>query len=373
MTESNATAGHVAPATSEVSSSYRMQMGTRTAPVIGSVAALVMLALIGLPAIAPRDLLQNLTLLFFLLTLAQCWNLLAGYAGLVSVGQQAFVGIGAYVLFALVALADIEPLLAGVVAAMISLPVGVAAFRLRGPYFAVVTWVIAEIFRLLFAQLKELGGGTGMSLPRSASRIAGMEWVSAAFGVRGPAARDIIIYWAALGLAALVIAGVYLALRSRLGLALAAIKDDEIAAESFGVGSLTAKFGIYVATAFATGLAGALIFLQKSRISPDAAFAVVDWTAYIIFIVVIGGIGTIEGPIIGAILFVLLQNQMADLGPIYLTLLGALAIAVMLIAPKGVWGSTAERFGLQLFPTQRRLVVRTEPTHTSVAEGERHA
>ena len=102
---------------------------------------------------------------------------------------------------------------------------------------------------------------------------------------------------------------------------------------------------------------GALIFLQKLRISPDTAFSVNDWTAFIIFITVIGGIGRVEGPIIGTIIFFLLRQTLADLGSLYLMMMGAVAIAVMLWAPKGLWGMFAERFGWQAMPLQRQLML----------------
>ena len=120
------------------------------------------------------------------------------------------------------------------------------------------------------------------------------------------------------------------------------------------------KLAVYVATAAMTGMIGALIYLQKARISPDAAFSVLDWTAYVIFIVVIGGIGTMEGPVIGAIIFYLMQRYLADFGASYLILLGALGILVMLFAPKGLWGLVSERYDLTLFPTRRRLVIQTD-------------
>jgi branched-chain amino acid transport system permease protein len=100
---------------------------------------------------------------------------------------------------------------------------------------------------------------------------------------------------------------------------------------------------------------GALIFLQKLRISPDAAFSVNDWTAFVIFIVVIGGLGTIEGPIIGTLIFFALRELLADLGSWYLMILGLVAVAVMLRARQGVWGLLAQRFDLHLFPVQRRV------------------
>ena len=146
-----------------------------------------------------------------------------------------------------------------------------------------------------------------------------------------------------------------LLLRSRYGLALTAIRDNELAARSNGIDVARIKLVVYVVTAFGTAMVGALIFLQKLRISPDTAFSVNDWTAFVIFITVIGGIGRVEGPIIGTLVFFLLRQTLADLGSLYLLMLGAVAIAVMLFAPKGIWGLLAERFGWQLLPLERRL------------------
>ena len=143
-------------------------------------------------------------------------------------------------------------------------------FRLRGAYFAIGSWVVAEVYRLVFAQIKQLGGGTGTSLPPSVTNeIAGIDWVKALFDVRTPAARDIVTYWIALALAAGTIAVVYLLLRSRRGLALAAIRDQEATAESVGVNSLRTKLVDLCADRRGTGMIGALIYLQKARISPD--------------------------------------------------------------------------------------------------------
>jgi branched-chain amino acid transport system permease protein len=333
-------------------------------------AGVVFVLLAVLPAFAGRNLIQDLIFLFYMLALAQCWNLLAGYAGLISVGQQAFVGLGGYLLFAFTLFASLDPLLAillsGVAAAVFALPTALIVFRLRGAYFAIGTWVVAEVYRLVFAQFKGLGGGTGTSLaPSVTSSVFGIEWVKAMFDVRTPAARDIISYWAALVLMAATLAFVYAVLRSRRGLALGAIRDQEAAAAGLGVDIYRTKLVVYVATAAVTGMVGALIYLQKARISPDAAFSVLDWTAYVIFIVVIGGIGTMEGPVIGAIIFYLLQRYLADFGAWYLILLGTLAIAIMLFAPRGLWGFVAERYGVTLFPTRRRLEVDVDKDETS--------
>jgi branched-chain amino acid transport system permease protein len=248
-------------------------------------------------------------------------------------------------------------LLGGIAAVLLAFPTAFFAFRLQGAYFAIGTWVIAEVTRLSIAQWKALGGGTGTSLPREAtSDIMGVEVIRTLFDVREAAARDILAYWLALFLAVAVIGGIYALLRSRIGLGLAAVRDNIDAARSVGVDSGRIKWAVFLIASFGTGLTGALIYVQTARISPDAAFSVTDWTAYVIFIVVIGGIGTIEGPILGVLVFFLLQSTLSDYGSWYLLTLGLIAIAVMLFAPRGLWGLIAARTGLSLFPTRRRLI-----------------
>ncbi len=283
------------------------------------------------------------------LALASLWNLLAGYTGLVSVGQQAFVGLGGYVLFSWAQYLGINPLLAipiaGVVAGLVAIPVGQLVFRLQGAYFAIGTWVVAEVFRLSFAQVQALGGGSGTSLvPAIVKSIAESRDM-----------REAMVYWVSLALGAGSVAMVYTLLRSRIGLALTAIRDSEVASSSLGVKITEVKFLVYVLVAAVTAMVGALIFLQKLRISPDAAFSVNDWTAFVIFIVVIGGIGTIEGPILGTLVYFLLRRYLADYGSVYLMILGALAIAIMLVAPRGLWGVIAKRTGVSLFPVGYRV------------------
>jgi branched-chain amino acid transport system permease protein len=316
----------------------------------------LLLALALVLAFAPlwggRDDLRLLSEIYSYIALASLWNLLAGYAGLVSVGQQAYVGIGAYVLFALTMLAGVHPLaaipIAGAVAAIISVPTATLLFRLRGHYFAIATWVVAEVFRLLAAQISILGGGSGTSLP--AAIVIAM--------APSRTMREFVIYWISLALVIVVCGAIFLLLRSRYGLALTAIRDNELAARSNGVDVTRTKLVIYVITACGTAMVGALIFLQKLRISPDTAFSINDWTAFVIFITVIGGIGRIEGPLIGTVVFFILRQMLADYGSIYLLMLGVVAIAVMLKAPKGLWGFVADRFGWQLLPLERRVLPR---------------
>ena len=337
---------------------------------------LLLAVLIALPGFASRSALNSLIFVFYMLVLAQFWNLLAGYAGLVSVGQQAFVGLGGYALFALTALAGLDPLaailIAGVIAGLLALPTAVILFRLRGAYFAIGSWVMAEVFRLILAQFKQLGGGTGTSLPPSiTNQVVGVTEVKQLLGVSSPAAREIVTYWCALALAVGTIALVYALLRSPRGLGLAAMRDSEEAATASGVDTVRNKLLVYVIAAAGTGMAGALIYFHKARISPDAAFSVVDWTALVIFTVVIGGIGTIEGPIIGVIILALTQSYLAAFGTVYLILLGGLAITVMLFAPKGLWGFVSERFGVSLFPIRRALLAVKRPRKSSKQPNER--
>jgi branched-chain amino acid transport system permease protein len=231
-----------------------------------------------------------------------------------------------------------------VVGAVLAFPVAWLVFRLKGPYFAIGTWVVAEVFRLTFAQLQFVGGGSGLSLPIEAMKSIGSK-----------SQREAYIYLLALVVCLGAVVVAYLLLRSRLGLALTAIRDNEVASSSLGIRIGRIKLSTYVVAAAGTAMIGCLIFLTKLRITPDAAFAVNDWTVFVILIVVIGGIGTIEGPIVGTLLYFILREFLADLGAIYLMILGALAIAIMLWAPKGIWGLIVKRWDFSLFPVGYRV------------------
>jgi branched-chain amino acid transport system permease protein len=333
-----------------MSMAFQIERSTRTSRITAVLALLAFVALVAAPWLMGRASVRLLGEVYSFIALATLWNLLAGYTGLVSVGQQAYVGFGGYALFALCVFFGVHPLLAillaGLFGALIAIPMAPLLFRLHGAYFAIGTWVFAEVLRLGFAQVSTLGGGSGTSLPTSvvSAMAASRAW------------REIMIYWTGLALAVGALVFVILLLRSRTGLALTALRDSQIASESLGVDGWVTKFGVYVAVAACTSMVGAFIFLQKLRISPDAAYSDNDWTAYVIFIAVIGGVGTIEGPIIGTILFFLLRETLADLGTVYLMVLGAVAIAVMLKAPRGLWGIFAEKTGISLVPIRRRVV-----------------
>jgi branched-chain amino acid transport system permease protein len=322
-------------------------MHSTTSSRIGlTIVVAALLVLVAAPFWVDRASLRLLAEIYSYVALASLWNLLAGYAGAVSLGQQAYVGLGAYLLFGLTMRADVHPLLAIVFAApaagVLAVPVAALMFRLRRHSFAVGTWVVAEVFRLLAEQTPWLGAAAGESLPPKVVSFA---------------SHGTLIYWVALSQLAVIIVAIIMLLRSRYGLALIAIRSSELGARSYGVNAARIKFTIYVAAALASAMVGALIFLQKGQISAAAAFSVTDWTAFVIFITVIGGIGSVEGPIIGTVVFFALRQTLAGFGPIYLMILGVIVVAMIWKAPGGLWGLVADRFGWQVFPLQRRLVV----------------
>lgn len=310
---------------------------TSTWTAIGSGVLVLLLAY--LPYAVSTSVTGTIVTFLELLAMSVMWNLLAGYAGLVSIGQQAYVGLGAY---AVLQLSDwgVQPylgvLLAAAVCAVIALPTSLLAFRLRGDYFAVGTWVIAEVYHLLLSRDSSLGGGSGRAL----TTLSGID----------PVLRQAMTYWVALAVCAVCILGCYLLLRSRLGLALTAVRDDEVAANGSGVAVGRAKRLVYLVAAAGTGAAGGVILVSQLNVAPDSIFSV-QYTAYMIFIVVVGGIGTLEGPILGAIVFVLIQQLFSGAGVWYLILLGVLAIAVAVWLPRGLWGTISGWSGVRLFNT----------------------
>ncbi|HEY7265994.1 MAG TPA: branched-chain amino acid ABC transporter permease [Trebonia sp.] len=306
---------------------------------IGAIVVVVVLALF--PYIVYSGTTATMVQALIVVTLASMWNLLAGYAGLVSVGQQAFFGLGAY--FVLIpATHGLSPFLSLPIAAV---GAGVAAFplwwlvsRLRTGYFAIATWVLAATVALFIEQIQSIGGGTGMPLPG----FAGMD----------PTLLAAYTYWAALAVAVLAIGTVYFLLRSRVGLVLTAIRDDETAARSSGVKVGMARLLVFVVAAAGCGAAGGVLAIDQLQVVPGTSGGVfsVQWTAIMAFATIIGGLGTIEGPIIGAAVYILLQQTLQSYNAWYLIILGLVAIAITLFARRGLWGLVDDKFNIRLFP-----------------------
>ena len=305
---------------------------------------LIGVALFAAPQFFGANVVQQLTSLFIFLILAMMWNALAGYAGLVSVGQQAFIGLGAYGTI-LLSQQGVQPyvamILAAVASAVLAAILSLLVLRLRGGQFAVGTWVVAEAIALLVALDQGLGGGTGTSLR--------------GLNVYPREVRTAFTYWLTLGFMLLLLLLLFFLLRNRTGVALQAIRDDEEVAASLGVRVWPVKFILFVLAGFGCGAAGALTLANTLFIQPQSIFGV-QWSAYLIFMVLVGGLGTFEGPMIGAILFFVVQYEFADLGAWYLIGLGLIAIAFALFLPRGLWSLINDRLHIRLLPVGYHLL-----------------
>jgi branched-chain amino acid transport system permease protein len=305
-------------------------------------AALAVAVLAALPYLAGAGVTQALITLFLLVSMAVLWNLLAGYAGMVSFGQQAYLGIGAYLVWLVSSKAGLSPfvaIVAGAVGcAVAAVPIFALIRRLTGGYFAVATWVVATCLFLYVTNQLWLGGGTGVGL----QQLSGMS----------PVLRNAYTYWTALALMAVIVAGVYLLVRSRFGLDSRAVHDEPAAAAAMGVEVPRTRWLAYLIAAAGFGAVGGMLIISTLYTDPASVFNV-NYSADMLFMVVIGGIGTMEGPIIGAVIFFAVQEKFAGYGVWYLVAIGAVAIVVVLAAPGGLWG-LASRRGWELLPVGYR-------------------
>jgi len=324
--------------TARQAESFRVTRSQRNVAWTGAVALIVVVVLAFFPYIVYSGTTAIMVQGFIVLTLASMWNLLAGYAGLVSVGQQAFVGLGAYFVLIL-ALHGLSPFAALPVAAIASgiaaLPLWWLVSRLRSGYFAIATWVLAATIMLVIEKFSSIGGGTGLPLPG----FSGMD----------PTLLIAYTYWAGLAVTVLALVGTYLLLRGRIGLVLTAVRDDEVAARSSGARVGLARLLVFVVAGAGCGAAGGVLAISQLQVQPSAVFSV-QWTAEMAFAVIIGGLGTIEGPIIGTVVYMVLQQTLASYNAWYLIILGLVAIIVALFARRGLWGLIDERLNIRLFP-----------------------
>lgn len=264
-----------------------------------------------------------------LFLMAQMWNLAAGYAGQVSFGQQLFVGAGAYALFAIangtaipvwVALAMV-PLLVGFAA----IPLGMVMFHLKHAYFAIGMWVVAEIAQQLVLITPWLGGTGGLTLRPNGQAMTGFP-------------EQIVLGICVFGSVALMVA-LRVFLRTRIGLATLAMRDNPEAAASAGVDIRRLHLVLFAMTAAGTALAGGLYYTTTLYTSPLDAFQV-NWIVSTMFIVVIGGIGTLTGPALGTVLLIVLREVMTAYGfsgDQYWIVMGIIAMVTLLFMPRGLW------------------------------------
>jgi branched-chain amino acid transport system permease protein len=301
--------------------------------------ALVILAFGVVPFIVDSEksyLVYSLFLFFCYIIISQAWNLVAGYTGQISLGQHAFFGLGAYTT-ALIWLNNItktgyyfDPvtmLLSGLVPAILAAIIGIPLLsRLRGDYFALGTLGMGEIIKVIFVKGGSITGASdGLHLP------------SAIYSSIKP------YYWTGLFLAIFATLLIYFIVRSRTGLALRAIREDETSAAAHGIHVLKYKVLAFSIGAFLAGLCGSLYGIYLFHINPDSVLKL-DWTLYPILMCVIGGTGTITGPLLGAF-FISIVFSVADIYFIQMhpVMAGILIILVMKFMPKGLIGLTQRK------------------------------
>ena len=309
-----------------------------------AVIAMLLVALTFGPMLFSGHAVDRLTTLFVYILLAVTWNAMAGYAGLVSVGQQAFFGMGAYCAVKLASVgvnAYVALVGAPLAVGIIALPLSSVMLRLKGGEFAIGMWVLSELCRLLVNLDPLIQGDTGTSLISLQSYAAD--------------ARHAYTYWLALGGMSLTLSLIFLLIRGRLGAAMQAIRDSEVAAASIGIDVLTAKRMIFVLAAIGTAVAGVIWLANTTTFQPRSFFGI-QWTAYMIFMVLVGGIGRFEGAIVGAILFFAAESWLGASGVWYLLSIGTFALIASLYLPSGLWRLLEDRLHLRLLPIGYRLV-----------------
>ncbi|MEM7532709.1 MAG: branched-chain amino acid ABC transporter permease [Chloroflexota bacterium] len=300
---------------------------------------------------ALMGLLQTLSQLFVLITVASNWNLIGGMTGYVDFGHAVFFGIGAYVLGALVTQSGGNVLwfspelsffaalpFAGLGAAIFALLIGLPTLRLRGPYFSIAMLGVFVAMREITRVAKPLtGGGAGLTLPPQ----------NALFGFPQDWFR-MGEYFVMVALMGLAVSVAWWIRRSEFGQSLIAIREDEVGAEMRGINTTYHKIAIFMIASFMTGLVGAFWAWQNTFIDPDVVFFETR-TIEMVMMSMLGGLGTVWGPPLGATLLYFLQDLIwANLGDVHLLVLGSTLILLVLFLPEGILGTLSDRSGTSL-------------------------
>lgn len=298
----------------------------------------VALLIFGMTGIFSNNTMRYLFKIFLYITMGTMWNLMSGFAGMTSLGQQVFVGMAGYSVAVMTSTFKMSfwmgILVGAVIAVIFAFILSFVLFRMRGMYFAVATWLIAEAVRLWFNSWAFVKQGAGMTV--ATSQIPKM----------GP------LYIMALVLCVISLVVVYVLLRTKTGLGLTAMRDDADAASSVGVNIFKSKLLCYLICSLFIALAGALFALQKGSVLPSSSFSI-DWTVAMVFIVILGGTGTMSGPILGGIIYVILSEFLAHYPGWSNIILGAIAIIVIIFLPKGIMGTLQEKFHFDIFSQKR--------------------
>ena len=288
--------------------------------------ALLLLALLPLLGL-PQTWLLYLFQFFVFLAAANMWNLLAGYSGLLALCPAAFIGLGGYTMTILtwVHIPFYVGIFAGgIAAALFALVISVSVFRMRGIYFAIGTLVVPQILRLVFLRWRPVGGG--------------LQGGGAGYMLKGVSRLSMAqAYWLALAVGALSVALIAIILRSKFGMGLAAIRDNERSAASSGINVFRLKLFSFIIAAAVMGIAGAIFYANQAYIEPNGGFDI-SWLMIALLATVIGGIAIEAGPLVGTLVVVALRFQLARYAGISLLIQGLILVVIMLVAPQGIVG-----------------------------------
>ncbi len=317
------------------------------------VIVVVVLLLGDLTGIFSSNVMRYLLKMMLYIVMAEMWNLLSGFTGMTSLGQQTYVGLAGYSVAVITSTFGLGLALGvavgAVIAVVISLGLSFILFRMRGMYFAIATWVVAEAFATFFLSWKFVNQGGGMTVAARPYPKVGQ------------------IYIMALVLCVVSLIVVYGLLRTKTGLGLTAMRDEADAASSVGVNIFKSKLLVYVIAALFTALAGGIFFINKGSIYPDSGFGI-SWTVTMVFIVIIGGIGTVSGPIVGSIIYVFLEEFLAHYGGWSNIILGAIAILVIVFLPDGIMGTLQKALHFEIFSQKRFSEPKTKSLKKAKAE-----
>lgn len=298
----------------------------------------VALYILGTTGIFSNNTLRYLFKIFLYITMGSMWNLMSGFTGMTSLGQQVFVGIAGYSVAVMTTTYKMSfwmgLLVGAAVGVIFALILSFVLFRMRGMYFAVATWLVSEAVCLWFTSWKYVNQGGGMTVKTS----------------QIPKIGPLYVYALTLCIIALVV--IYLLLRTKTGLGLTAMRDDADAASSVGVNIFKSKLLCYIICSLFIALAGGLFFLNKGTVLPSSAFGI-NWTVSMVFIVIIGGVGTMSGPILGSIIYVLLDEFLSHYPGWSNIILGAIAILVIIFLPDGIMGTLQKKLNFEIFSQKR--------------------
>ena len=271
---------------------------------------------------------ELLTVIFYWIALASCWNLMSGYTGYIDFGSVTYVGVGSYTAGILMVKLGLPlPLAicaAGVLSGALALIVGFPTLRLRGAYFAIATFALAEAMMQVAEEWKALTfGGIGLTM-----------------NVR---LEDLGYYWVYLALAAIMVGLTYTVDKSRMGYALRAIHENEHAARQVGINTLRIKMTAYAISAFFIGVLGSLDATRLGYFKPGDVFDV-HITIKMVIMSLLGGMGTVAGPVVGATFLQVIEDFLgAQFVNLYLVIVGAVIVVVIMFMPRGIAGSLIGR------------------------------